>query len=746
MHVEQGQAARAVQRVDAAARRSAKRLPRSTTDRRCAAARWCRSWRTARCGTGARSTRLLGASPQSRSPIARAVRCWSRSRSTSSITRARRRSPSSTAPSMPRAALVRPGGEALRQRAAAALSARARCACRPQCKRILSRGGRISAGGSTASGGPSPRTGMEILAAGNARPPLTLRVNCARDDARGVAGGTSRSRRRRRIGGEPVRASSSIRHSPCTALPGSRRRVVLRAGSRRATVRHRCSTSRDGMRVLDACAAPGGKTTHLAGARRYRRSSRSTPIRARLRRVTRKSDATPARVAAMSTVIHGDAGAPYGLVGRRAVRPDPRRRAVQRVGRRSPASRRQVAAASSPTSRALRPRAGSRFWTRCGRCWRGGGSMLVCHLLGIRGGKRGPDRVDSWHGIRRRCAKPSRFRPMCRTPRQPTLAFAFGAQSTIRTGFSTRCSAKPDAAFGHRRARIGARRGTPIMAPRDSCARSAGMPYRPRFLDLLVRPCAAQSARGSLLALAMIAIWHSGAPARADIIPVKSPSSASKRAIVLLSGGVRTHAHAFASRRRCRRSIPLYFTDRIRACSARAGTGCRREGRRVVDRLSRARTTALTRTVPRSQRPARTDVRVARRGRSASSAASRRGRSARADALVEGRALRAAIRACRLDVNQLPKAVPGERARVARLAARVRMAPVRVSRHERPASRRGAVALDATRRRERWRRSRSSCSRRRRANTELFAGHYNTLLVLNGGARRAADARRRRGS
>jgi 16S rRNA (cytosine967-C5)-methyltransferase len=100
-----------------------------------------------------------------------------------------------------------------------------------------------------------------ILAAGNARPPMTLRVNRRRltVDAylvRLAAAGIGAAR----IGDWAVRLER-----PCGVdnLPGFRdgEVSVQDAGAQRAAP---LLDVRDGMRVLDACAAPGGKTAHLA--------------------------------------------------------------------------------------------------------------------------------------------------------------------------------------------------------------------------------------------------------------------------------------------------------------------------------------------------------------------------------------------------------------------------------------------------------------------------------------------------
>src|SRR5213078_2037602 len=97
--------------------------------------------------------------------------------------------------------------------------------------------------------------------AGNARPPLTLRVNSravsreAYIDALDLAG----------IAATPVGASGLTIAAPRLVedLHGYDEGSfsVQDAGAQLAAP---LLDARDGMRVLDACAAPGGKTTHLA--------------------------------------------------------------------------------------------------------------------------------------------------------------------------------------------------------------------------------------------------------------------------------------------------------------------------------------------------------------------------------------------------------------------------------------------------------------------------------------------------
>lgn len=105
-----------------------------------------------------------------------------------------------------------------------------------------------------------PQTWQGILEAGNLRPPLTLRVNRRHMHvppylqelaAQGIAA--------RQIGADAVRLEQPL---PVHAIPGfdQGRVSVQDAGAQLAAP---LLDAQDGMRVLDACAAPGGKTGHL---------------------------------------------------------------------------------------------------------------------------------------------------------------------------------------------------------------------------------------------------------------------------------------------------------------------------------------------------------------------------------------------------------------------------------------------------------------------------------------------------
>jgi 16S rRNA (cytosine967-C5)-methyltransferase len=105
-----------------------------------------------------------------------------------------------------------------------------------------------------------PETWREILEAGNARPPLTLRVNrrkIARDDYLEIL-------RLQDIAAHAVGRQGIVieKPRPVSLLPGfaEGQVSVQDAGAQLAA---ELLDVADGMRVLDACAAPGGKAAHL---------------------------------------------------------------------------------------------------------------------------------------------------------------------------------------------------------------------------------------------------------------------------------------------------------------------------------------------------------------------------------------------------------------------------------------------------------------------------------------------------
>jgi len=105
-----------------------------------------------------------------------------------------------------------------------------------------------------------PRDWQAILAAGNDRPPMTLRVNRRRAAAADfLARLEEAGLPAQMLDGGAIRLERPV---PVERLPGFAEGLVSvqDAGAQRAAA---LLGAHDGMRVLDACAAPGGKTAHI---------------------------------------------------------------------------------------------------------------------------------------------------------------------------------------------------------------------------------------------------------------------------------------------------------------------------------------------------------------------------------------------------------------------------------------------------------------------------------------------------
>lgn len=99
-----------------------------------------------------------------------------------------------------------------------------------------------------------------ILLAGNQHPPMTLRVNRRRIDCAGyLAQLTAEGMEARQVGEEALLLARPV---PVDRLPGFADGLVSVQDAGAQLAAHLLDVH-DGQRVLDACAAPGGKTAHI---------------------------------------------------------------------------------------------------------------------------------------------------------------------------------------------------------------------------------------------------------------------------------------------------------------------------------------------------------------------------------------------------------------------------------------------------------------------------------------------------
>ncbi len=568
-----------------------------------------------------------------------------------------------------------------------------------------------------------------ILAAGNAQAPLALRVN-RRVTTREALLAESRSSGDRRACRTATRESSSILRRPVRGASRATREGAFSVQDLGAQLAAPLLQLAAGQRVLDACAAPGGKTTHIAELADVELVALDSDA-ARLARVRENLDRLRLASAARATSWPATPASPSRWWDGR-----PFDRILADVpctasGRGPPPSRRQMAAPRS-RYRELRAAAGAppRRAVAVPRARR---APALRDVLGLRGGKRGADRGVSSRATPKRCANPSPF-----PPRSPSAArnscLRSPARATIKTDFSTRCSASPDGQRPQRGFRPPRRRrplGTAFDAP------PAGMPPAIRS-----PPSSRAATRGGSLARLRAAACARCARARRDArrAPTRSPSSRRNCAPTrtpMCSTPSSTSRSTRRSRRRSRRACRSTSCSSSSSC-ARAGTGSTRRCCRLSTQY-RVSYNALTRQYRvASGLLGQTFDALDEVERFLSRVTSRQ--VASADQLVEGHALRGGGSAAPRR-QPAAEAVPGERARLARMVAAIGVASLELH----------AVSGLLPSRGMRWLLLVLACLgaislfllATASANTELFARRYDLLLVVNGVLGRAADGCRR---
>ncbi|HTS22912.1 MAG TPA: 16S rRNA (cytosine(967)-C(5))-methyltransferase RsmB [Casimicrobiaceae bacterium] len=145
-----------------------------------------------------------------------------------------------------------------------------------------------------------PERFVQILDAGNARPPLALRVNLRRTTPEAFAAALEQQG----VGTRRVGAAGVLldRPRPVASLPGYAEGhfSVQDAAAQLAAP---LLGARAGMRVLDACSAPGGKATHLAELAQVDLTALDIDP-ARLERLSENM----ARLGVSARIVAGDAG------------------------------------------------------------------------------------------------------------------------------------------------------------------------------------------------------------------------------------------------------------------------------------------------------------------------------------------------------------------------------------------------------------------------------------------------------
>ena len=524
--------------------------------------------------------------------------------------------------------------------------------------RARSRAGRTRAGGSVAR---ASRTGRQHWEADPRRRQRsgrrsTLRVNVRANVARAALVERLAAIGMRRA---PVGASAGIvvdvrgRCTSCRASP----RAPSRCRTLGAQLAPPLLEVADGQRVLDACAAPGGKTTHLLELADVELTaldsdeSRLARIRENLARL--RLDAATARDRRTATPARRDAGGT-------AVR----------------------STASWPTCPARRRAscAGTRTASGCG---------ARRDVAGFRRRSRTRILDALWPLLAPR--RPPAVRDLLGVPRGKR------AQIDALPGADARRVARNHQLSGTMSPHAG---GQLLPSPERREPQSGRLLLRaaPQVREIAPPPAAGLTLAGALRPPACCPTFHR-APGRSRTrvrasarcsLPRCSPCAApprgrgfgaAQRGRVARRGRARccstptsTSRSTRRSRRRCRTASRCTSCSSS-SCSGRAGTGSTRRWRstrrtyaRVVQRAHAA--------IPRAQRPAVADVQLARGGRALIGRVTSRPVAQRERAR-EGHALRRGDPAAARR-EPAAEAVPGQCARVARVDARVGLAPLHV--------------------------------------------------------------------
>jgi 16S rRNA (cytosine967-C5)-methyltransferase len=161
-----------------------------------------------------------------------------------------------------------------------------------------------------------PESWQAIVAASNRKPPMTLRVNLMRTTASAYAARLAAAG----LAGRPLRLAPAAilldRAVPAAILPGFSEGLVSvqDAGAQLAA---ELLDARPGEAVLDACAAPGGKSAHLLERAANRLAL--TAVDVDTERLERVRDSL-GRLGLDARVLQGDAAAPSGIWAQRQYR------------------------------------------------------------------------------------------------------------------------------------------------------------------------------------------------------------------------------------------------------------------------------------------------------------------------------------------------------------------------------------------------------------------------------------------